>query len=141
MRTLLTLLRGWPRRVAAVLCLLLAAASALGSGQASGESPPRPAPLTAQLLPDEVLVPVTLAERVDFLHAGDHVDLLAAGPDAATATSLGIRLLVVRVSQPPSDAFAADRGTRLLVAAGRATAARIAVVPLGQVVAVLDKYP
>ena len=141
MRNLLTVLRGWPRRVAAVLCLLLAAASALGSGQASGESPTRTAPLTARLLPDQVLVPVTLAGRVDFLHAGDHVDLLAAAPDAAAAASLGIRLLVVRVSQPPSDAFATDGGTRLLVAAGRAVAAKIAAVPLGQVVAVLDKYP
>jgi hypothetical protein len=136
----LAVLRGWPRRAAAVLCLLLAAATAVGS-RASGESPRRPEPLTADLGAGEVLVPVTLAGSADFVHAGDRVDLLAAAPDAGTASTLGTGLLVVRVGKPPPEAFASEGGGRLLVAAERTVAANIAAAPTGQVVAVLDKYP
>ncbi|TAM89519.1 MAG: hypothetical protein EPN43_06890 [Jatrophihabitans sp.] len=141
LRERLTVLYGWPRGLAALLCLVLAAASALGAGTAPPDSAARSQSLTTRLGPGQVLVPVTLAGRAEFLRAGDRVDLLAAAADTATAAEIGAGLLVVQVSPPAAGALSADGGTRLLVAASRPAAAKIAAVPSGRVVAVLDKQP
>ena len=136
------------RRIASLLCLLLAAATALGDR--SGHAGPRPATsLSARLLPGEVAVAVPLSGHTDFVHPGDRVDLLAGPEDtvggasgaATSATSVGSALRVLQVTQPDAGAFGGDTGTRLLVAADRATAQRIAAASGRQMLAVLDKYP
>ena len=142
----LAVLSGWPRRLAAIACLLVAAASALGSvnGSAAPSDVPAPQSPAARLPPGEVLVPVELSGRADFLHPGDHVDLLVSAGDGSSevAASVGTRLLVVQVSHPPSQAFAApDTGSRLLVAASRPVAAKIVAAASGRVIAVLDADP
>lgn len=140
--------RGRLRRLAALSCLLLAAVSALGD-PAGDASPRRTPPLSARLLAGEVAVPVPLSGHTDFVHPGDRVDLLAGpedtfgGPSGGTdsATSVGSALRVLQVMQADPTAFGTDAGTRLLVAADRITAARIAAASGRLIVAVVDKYP
>ena len=141
----------WPRRVAALLCLLLAAASALSAQHPRTAAAPadghRPAGLSARLRQGQLAVPVTLSDSAasDYVHVGARIDLFAArdtGDPAAPqeAALVGSGLQVIDVSAPTRGAQETG-GTRVIVAADRATAARLAALAQNGVLAVLTKYP
>ncbi|HEV2885628.1 MAG TPA: SAF domain-containing protein [Jatrophihabitans sp.] len=208
----LSVLAGWPRRVAALLCLALAVLSALTSHGTSAQGhrspvivtvkPLRPgtvlaaADLAAVLWPDPMVPaaaiarlsdvlghtvaaamtrgePLTAARLLDtgmtaalepgqvaltiglaggnqaaILQAGALVDLYAAGTDAAliegsplpsggTGHRLGTSLRVLAVLPATTDPVAGSGGPSLVIAADRATAARLADRPAGQFLASL----
>jgi len=147
-------LGGWPRRVAALGCLLLAFASAVSSrhgppARAAGEHGSNN-PLIARLRSGQVAASITLEDpgASAFLRAGDRVDLYAtpgtsgdppacaaAGP---TALGSGLRVLAVR---GPSGGLGDDGTSRLIIAVGRGTAAQLAALQTCGMFAVLDKDP
>ena len=140
----------WPRRLAALLCLALAALSALSAQHQSGADAERARParsgVAAGLAPGQVAVPVSVGDGSvsAYIHGGDRVDLYAAtGADTGRpqpAALVASRLLVITVLAAPSGTQQAG-GTRLLVAADRITAGRIAGSSGREVLAVVDKYP
>jgi Flp pilus assembly protein CpaB len=208
----LSILAGWPRRVAALLCLALAALSALTSPDepASEHRSPvivaaKPLPpgtvlsaadlatvpwpeamvpaaavarlsdalghtvaaamtrgepvttarlldtgITAALGPDQVALTIGLAggNQAAILQAGVLVDLYAGGPDSTLIEGqplpaggaghrLGTNLRVLAVLPAPNEPTAGNGGPSLVIAADRATAARLADRPSGQFVASL----
>lgn len=88
--------------------------------------------LTAQLLPGQVAAPVRLADLTvaGLLKAGDRVDVLASGSDAARAEVVAGSALVLAATgtAADSDATSAADGTNglLLLAVDEATASRLA---------------
>lgn len=154
------MLARWPRRLTAVACLLLAAASAVAerntSSAATAPHPARTAPHNPadSLSAGQVAVPVHLAGAGRFIRVGDRIGLVfgPAPPEtpAASVTDGGAPggeppldvdgLLVLAVLGPGSTAFTPD-GTDLLVAADRPTARRIATLGERHILAVLDKSP
>lgn len=117
-RRLVRRLSGWPRRVAALVCLLLAAVSAVGVGQ------PHPSAPAGAVAPGGVgsgnrnahpvrAMPVRLAAPLAaVVHRGDRIDLLAApsepgvaaraSPFGAAAAAVVIRhVRVLAVRMPP----------------------------------------
>lgn len=128
---LLLQLGRWPRRIAVVVCVVLAVASSI-SGRAS-DGPQAAAPL-ARLKAGQVAVPVTLSQggTDGVITSGDHVGLLTA------STVVADHLLVLRVSAVPTGE---DGTASILVAADRTTALRIAATSSQSVLAVVDKSP
>ncbi|HEX8767322.1 MAG TPA: SAF domain-containing protein [Jatrophihabitans sp.] len=212
----LSFLAGWPRRVAAMLCLALALLSALTShsppgaghtspvvvtakplrpgtvlaatdlaavpwpaalvpaaavlrfsdalGRTLGAAMTRGEPLTAARLldtgisaaldPGQVALTIGLAggNQAAILQAGALVDLYAANPDAAliegqplstgaTGRRLAANVRVLAVVPAPDDGATAGGGPSLVIAADRATAARLADRPAGQFLASLVPPP
>ncbi|MEO7261330.1 MAG: SAF domain-containing protein [Jatrophihabitantaceae bacterium] len=207
----LSALAGWPRRVAALLCLALAVLSALSSpatpssaqrsavlvtskplppgtvlaatdlatvlwpqelvpsaavrrlsdalGHTVGAAMSRGEPLTAArmldtgisaaLAPGQVALTISLAggNQAAILQAGALIDLYAAGADAAliggsplpsgSERRLGASLRVLAVLPPSTDPTGDSGGPSLVIAADRATAARLADRPAGQFLASL----
>lgn len=139
----------WPRRLAAMLCLLLAAASALSAQHPTSNASAEPAnhasaSVISQLPPGLLAVPVTLSDdaAAAYLHSGDRIELYAA-PESHSGVSppaalLGTGLLVISVLEPPADTQVRD-GTHVLVAAERTVAARIAAIGGRSILAVVDK--
>lgn len=130
-RTLLRWLGHWPRRVAALGCLLLAAASALTDGSAaSSAAKSRSGP---RLATGQVAVPVPVTVAADAV-PGDHVGVLAGPSDDSTTGDLsppgratlvadGLRVLTVR---DPGSGLTGSDVTIVVVAASRAQAVRLA---------------
>lgn len=128
-RTLLRWLGRWPRRVAALLCLLLAAASAVTDGSAAhpaAKSGPR-------LAAGQVAVPVPVTVAADAA-PGDRVGVLAGPGDDSTSGDLlppgratlvadGLRVLSVR---DPGSGLTGSDVTIVVVAASRTQAVRLA---------------
>lgn len=138
-RTLARLSR-WPRRIAALGCLLLAGASAVvpAGGRAT---PRRIASLGAQLNRDEVAMSVAVASAPSYLHRGDRIGLLAGPDESGSNLRSGIladRLRVLAV--PPVDSSGTDPPT-VLVAANRAAAIRIAATTGRPALVVVDRSP
>ena len=207
----LTMLAGWPRRVAALLCLALALLSAFTSharpaghrspvvvtakplrpgtvlaaadlaavlwpdasvpaaavrrlsdalGRTVGAAMTRGEPLTAArlldtgisaaLAPGEVALTIGLSggDQAAILQAGALIDLYAAGPTAAlgegrpppgqaASRRLGINVRVLAVVPAGQDRASGIDTPSLVIAADRATAARLADGPAGEFVASL----
>lgn len=208
----LSFLSGWPRRVAALLCLAGAVLSAVGShrtpaagptssvlvtakplrpgtvlattdlaavlwpasmvpatavrrfsdalGHTVGAAMARGEPLTAArlldtgvsaaLAPGQVALTVGLigGNQAAILQAGDTVDLYAAGSDAALVDGrplpagtagrrVGTEVRVLAILPAPRDGPSDGTGPSLVIAADRATAARLADRPAGQFLASL----
>jgi hypothetical protein len=138
----------WPRRIAAVACLLYAALSALSARHpgtaAASANPHHTAPRPAK---GQLAVPVLLADphAADYVAAGDRIDLFATPEDPVAASpgkasAVGTRLLVVAVA-PPHQGLAGSEQTRVIVAADRDTAARLAGLVTCRVLAVREEYP
>lgn len=140
----------WPRRVAALGCLALAAVSALSAPHRTPADTPKggpaPAGIAARLAPGQVAVPVTLSDdsASAYLRSGDRIDLYAtSNPDSGgpkPAVPVAARLPVISVLTPSADRQASG-GTRVIVAADAATAARVAGAAGQPILAVIDKYP
>jgi hypothetical protein len=151
----------WPDAIvpaAAVLRLSDALGHTVGSAMTRGE------PLTAARLLDtgisaalaagQVAVTIGLAgvNQAAILQAGALIDLYAAGPGAVliegsplpssgTGLRLGTSLRVLAVLPPANDPASAGGGPSLVIAADRATAARLADRPAGQFLASLVPPP
>jgi hypothetical protein len=144
----------WPRRIAALACLLLAFASAVTSrhdprASASGEHGSTN-PLTARLRDGQVAASLTLADpgASKLLRAGDRVDLYATAgssgdPPVCASTGrapLGSGLRVLAIDGP-SGGLGGDGSSRLIVAVGRSAAGQLAALQTCGMFAVLDKDP
>ena len=148
----------WPRRIAALLCLLLAAAEAFTSHAARAPDTGRAAaarpanPIAALLSAGQLAAPIVVSGGpvTAYLRAGDRVDVYAA-PVLAAASALGCGaaangppvgtgLTVLAVPTPAGGPDAAD-GDRLVVAVDRTTAGRLASLQGCSMLAVLDKFP
>jgi Flp pilus assembly protein CpaB len=138
-------LSGWPRRLAVLTCLLLAATSFVHQHTAAGD---RPDALTRALGPDQVAVAVQVGGEVRaFVHTGDRVDLVAAAsqspdsgdaapaPTAAQTLARGVRVLALL---PPSQGLGVEATAGLVVAADRSTATALAAARGRQITALLS---
>jgi hypothetical protein len=153
LRDLPARLAGWPRRVAALTFLALAAVSAIGDQTGTRTSAhgqpdsvrtagrgPASSGLTAGLPPGFVAAPVQVADAAatHLIKAGDWVDLLeppAAEGAAAAVVARGLRVLVV----VPAAGSGGQLGAELVVAADEQTELRLATAVSGRVfVAVRD---
>jgi hypothetical protein len=131
----------WPRRIAAVTCLLLAAGSAL--------VPHAPAATSArhQLGPGEVAVPVTVAV-VTAAAPGSRIGLLAApagssglpGERAGPATLVADRLRLLAITHSDGG-LTGTSGTVVTVAASRTIAIELARYADRALVMIADNLP
>lgn len=150
----------WPgrvRRLAALACLLLAAASAVTSrpdSSATRAPAARPGrsgnPIAARLQPGQVAAPVLLGVGASgFLRSGDRVDLYATADGTALGAArcgqqtgpigAGLRVLDARTS--PATGGGDGSPARVVLAVDAGTAARIATLQGCGMLAVLDKSP
>lgn len=138
-------LSGWPRRLAVVACLLLAASSFVQQRAGTGA---RPDAVARGLGPDQVAVAVDVGGEIrSFLRTGDRVDLVAAAgqsPDAVEGTptpggsltlARGLRVLALL---PPAQGLGTETTAGLLVAADRDTATALAAARGRQMTALLS---
>ena len=128
----------WPRRIAALLCLLLAAGSAL----APPSQPPaaRPSGLGARLRADEIAVPVPVSvASAALVRPGDRVGVVAA--DTSNRSMLvadHLRVLEVR-SDPSGLSGSAD--SVVVTAATRSDALALARFATERLVLIVDELP
>lgn len=116
---------------------------ALDSGEAITATRLVGAGLTTGLAPGLAATPVAVADSgvLRLVHAGDHVDLLAAPVvDGAGAAELLASSVLVLAAIAPTDTDAARSGT-LVVAADRATELRLVAGASRAVLPVLRKPP
>ena len=144
-RAMLSRLSGWPRRVAVLVCLLLAVTSFVHRHTAAAGAQQHG--LTSGLGPDQVAIAVQVGAEVSTLvHTGDRVDLVAAAGDPATgdttaaptaaALARGVRVLAVL---PPAEQFGGGDPTAwLVVATDRGTATALAAARGRQITALLS---
>lgn len=118
----------WPRRIAALACLLLAAASAL----------PRHAPAQPphRLHAGQVAVPIAVQSAAD-VDAGDHVGVLVA---SSSATVIDDRLRVLAV-HPAESGLAAEATAVITVATDRAHAVVLARYAGRALMLISDDFP
>jgi hypothetical protein len=149
LRRLAARLGRWPRRIACLLCLLLAAGSALSPKTASApadshEAAGRP----RQLRHDQVAVPVAVdrSGAAMSVRAGDRVGVLAGAStdgfvrraDAAVLVADHLRVLAV---QNGGNALGDDSSVTVVVAASRAGAVRIAGFSDRSLLLIADGFP
>jgi hypothetical protein len=141
---LLLRLSRWPRRIAAVVCLLLAAASTLTPADGSAtRSDHQDNPVASALHAGQVAVPLPVgsARAAAFVRTGDHVGVFRTPDDSGSGTpeliADGLRVLAASAS---ADTLATDEPV-IVVAADPAQAARLAAVAGRSVLVVLDKNP
>jgi hypothetical protein len=128
----------WPRRIAALVCLLLAAGSAL--------VPPAPATsapngLGAHLRAGEVAVPVQVASGAASVRPADRVGMLAPPVDdevGGQAVLVADHLRVVSVS---SGSGLADAPTIVTVATDRPRALQLARYASRSLLMIVDEVP
>jgi hypothetical protein len=135
----------WPRRIAALACLVLSAGSALGRPTA----PSAPHRHVAALHRGEVAVPVPIDPRggTGLVRAGDQVGVLAAGdgtgpPSAGRLLADHVRVLSVRDASTGATAVpSGDASTVVVVATDRATAVELARFAGGRLLLIRDEFP
>ncbi len=149
--TILSRLSRWPRRVAALSCLLLAAGTALASPDRSATHRTA-AGAAAGLRPGEVAVPVPVAPvGLDSLvRAGARVGVLAApDPEAGIASPraspgdavlVADQLRVVSVDAANAD-LGGDAAATVVVAATRDAAIRLARYTSSPMLLIVDGVP
>ena len=126
----------WPRRIAALICLLLAAGSALAP--ARGPASRVPSGLAARLRAGEIAVPVPVAATsAALVRAGDRIGVVAAG-NPSTLVADHLRVLTVR-SDPGGLADTAD--AVVVTAASRAEALALARFSTERLVLIVDELP
>lgn len=128
----------WPRRVAALVCLLLAAGSTL--------VPPAARPVAATSVParlhdDEVAVALPVGAGADLARPGDRVGVLAAAQQAgAPAALVADRLRVLRVSAA-DDSLGSPATSTVVVAVARSDAVRLVRFSADRLVLMVDAMP
>jgi Flp pilus assembly protein CpaB len=128
----------WPRRIAALCCLLLAAASAVAQPDAGGHVRPG---VAARLRPGEVAIPLTVtAGSAAIVQPGDHVGVVETRDDASAATLLADRLQVLSIRVDDAS-MSSDASATVVVVGSRAQAVAVARPASGQLVLIIDDLP
>lgn len=139
-RRLLARIGRWPRRIAALLCLLLAAGSAVlpNTRAATGAAERGTA---ARLRSGEVAVPVPIGSAgAGDVRPGDLVGILAVPADSTASAALvadHLRVMAVRSGA----ALGGDTGSTLVIATDRARAVRLARYSSRPLVLIIDGVP
>jgi Flp pilus assembly protein CpaB len=131
----------WPRRIAALLCLLLAAGSALVP-HAPATASSRAHGLGAELRRGEVAVPVPIASGVGSVRPDDQVGVVAPPADGDTvseAVLVADHLRVITVTQPAE--LAGDTAAVVTVATDRAGALQLARYAARPLLMIVDQLP
>jgi hypothetical protein len=124
----------WPRRLAALVCLLLAAGSALDPAP-THTARGSPSAVAARLRPGEVAVPVPVsAAGAALARVGERVGLVA--PHGMLADRL--RVLSIH---PPDQSLSGDDSAVVVVAASRAQAVLVARSTAVRLVLIADDLP
>jgi hypothetical protein len=128
----------WPRRIAALLCLLLAAGSALvpHAPAASGSHG-----LGARLRTGEVAVPVQIASGVASVRPDDRVGVLAPPADSDTAGDAVLVADHLRVVSMTKASGLSEAGTVVVVATDRARALQLARYVSRPLLMIVDDLP
>lgn len=128
----------WPRRIAALACLLLAAGSTLAP------PPGRPASATSvppRLHGGEVAVALPVDVGADLARPGDRVGVLAAAQQAGAPAALvadGLRVLRVSTAE---DSLGSSGGSTVVVAVARSDAVRLVRFSAERLVLMVDAMP
>jgi hypothetical protein len=126
----------WPRRIAALICLLLAAGSALVPPRPPTARPP--IGLAARLRGDEIAVPVPVsATSAALVRPGDRVGVVAAG-NRSTLVADHLRVLAVRTD---SDGLSGTADAVVVAAASRSDALALAGFATERLVLIVDELP
>lgn len=128
----------WPRRIAALICLLLAAGSALVPPRPPTVGPP--SGLAARLRGDEIAVPVPVgATSAALVRPGDRVGVVAAD-DANRSTLVAdhLRVLAVRTD---SSGLSGTADAVVVTAASRSEALALARYSTERLVLIVDELP
>lgn len=139
-RRLLARIGRWPRRIAALICLLLAAGSALlPDTRAATVTPERGT--GARLRPGEVAVPVPIGSAgAGDVRPGDLVGVLAVPADSTSSAALvADRLRVTSVRS--GAALGGDIGSVVVIATDRARALRLARYSSRPLLLIMDGVP
>ena len=128
----------WPRRIAALCCLLLAAAGAVSEPGAGGHMRPG---LAARLRPGEVAIPLTVsAGSAAIVQPGDRVGVVEAPDDASAATLLADRLRVLSLRIDDAS-MSSDSSATVVVVGSRSQAVAVARTASGRLVLIVDDLP
>ncbi len=128
----------WPRRIAALCCLLLAAAGA--SGDPTVRSAEHPG-LAHRLRSGEVAIPLPVsAASAASVQSGNRVGVVEAATDTSTARLLADRLLVLSVRTDDSS-LSGDASATVVVAGSRSQALAVARTSSDQLVLIVDDLP
>lgn len=139
---LLTRIGRWPRRIAALACLLLAAGSALVPDTRATTAAPVQG-VGAKLRSGEVAVPVPVAlAGTGAIRPGDLVGVLAAPQDggASSAVLVADHLRVLAVNTGRTE-LNADSSTVIVIAADRTRALRLTRFSTRPLVLIADDLP
>jgi hypothetical protein len=124
----------WPRRIAALICLLLAAGSALAP------HPPARAADRPALRPGQVAVPVTVSSAGEVA-AGDQVGVLSTPSDAGDDAALVADHLRVLSVHSGGASLTGDASAVVTVATDRAVAVELARYAERTLVLITDDLP
>jgi hypothetical protein len=138
----------WPRRIACLVCLLLAAASAVSSHSAPTAAADDARNSGAGLRAGQVAVPVAVdvrgtatsvrpGDRVGFV-AGASVDGFAARPDDAVLVADHLRVLAL---ENADSGLGSDATVTVVVATSRVNAVRIAGFNGRTMLLIADEFP
>ena len=130
----------WPRRIAALICLLLAAASAL-SPPATRTARAAPDGLAARLRAGEVAVPLPVGStEAGMVGRGDRVGVLASPdpPQHSVLVADHLRVLSVRA---PDASLSGDATAVVVLATDRTAALSLARFSGTRLVLILDDLP
>jgi Flp pilus assembly protein CpaB len=129
----------WPRRVAALICLLLAAGSAVVPPQPP--TPPVHTGLGSRLRSDEIAVPVPVsATSAALVRPGDRVGVVAAA-DAANRSTLVADHLRVLAVRSDSSGLSGSSDAVVVTAATRSDALALARYSGSRLVLIVDELP
>ena len=129
----------WPRRVAALICLLLAAASALTPPARTARAAPDG--LAARLRTGEVAVPLPVgSSEAGMVGRGDRVGVLTSPdpPQHAVLVADHLRVLSVRA---PDASLSGDATAVVVLATDRTAALSLARFSGSRLVLILDDLP
>jgi hypothetical protein len=127
----------WPRRIAALVCLVLAAASALTAPEAAPSARP-----PDRLRRGEVAVPVPIAGGAVAVRPADEVGVLAPpadGDSTGDAVLVADHLRVMSITR--SAGLGGDATAVVVVASDRAAALRLARYAARPLLMIVDDLP
>jgi hypothetical protein len=143
----------WPRRIAALICLLFAAGTALAPSGPARTAAHRAAGHAAGLRPDEVAVPVPVSQPglERLVRPGERVGVLAAPPaagfgaaparDSPGAVLVADHLRVLSLAAGDGAGLGADSAPTVVVAATRTEAIRLAAYAGSPMMLFVDGVP
>lgn len=128
----------WPRRIAALCCLLLAAASALAQ---PSRSTVVQTGLATRLRTGEVAIPLAVAAgSAAIVQPGDRVGVVDTGDNAGPAALLADRMRVLSIRADDAS-ISGDASATVVVAGTRSQAVAVAHPTTDRLVLIVDELP